>query len=81
MTIPVRFDPVLDVRNNQLEAYAVKTDSAGNVNNCGDIQSTAATTGSASLAASSAKLSITVPSKGALAGQAAASSTSLRNCA
>jgi hypothetical protein len=63
--------------NNQLEGYVVKSDSAGNVNNCGDIQSTAAATGSASLGSSSAKLSISMPGNGAVAGEAAASSTSL----
>ncbi len=63
--------------NNQLEAYFVKTDSAGNVNNCNDVQSTAAVTASASLASSSAHLSISAPTNGAVPGLATASSTSL----
>src|SRR6266852_3552184 len=62
--------------NNQLEGYFVKTDSAGNVNNCNDVQSTAAVTASASLASSSAHLSIRAPTNGAVPGLATASSTS-----
>ena len=50
--------------NNQNEAYIVKTDSGGNVNNCSDVQVTTATAGSLSETASLAKLSITVPLRG-----------------
>ena len=63
--------------NNQLEAYIVKTDSAGSVNNCADVQSSTATSANASLASSSAKLSISAPTKGAVSGPATASTTSL----
>jgi len=50
--------------NNQNEAYIVKTDSGGDVNNCSDVQVTTATAGSLSETASLAKLSITVPLRG-----------------
>ena len=62
--------------NNQLETYIVKTDSAGNVNNCKDVQSTSAITATASLSSSSARLSISAPTNAAVSGMATASSTS-----
>ena len=62
--------------NNQNEAYIVKTDSGGDVNNCSDVQVTTATAGSLSETASLAKLSITVPANVAGSGTVSASSTS-----
>ena len=62
--------------NNQNEAYIVKTDSGGDVNNCSDVQVTTATAGSLSVTASLAKLSITVPANVAGSGTVSASSTS-----
>jgi hypothetical protein len=62
--------------NNQNEAYIVKTDSGGKVNNCADVQVTTGTTASVSEASSPAKLSISAPTKGADSGLVSASSTS-----
>jgi hypothetical protein len=61
--------------NNQNEAYIVKTDSGGHVNNCSDVQVTTATTASLSEAASGAKLSISSPTNVASSGKVLASVT------
>lgn len=61
--------------NGQNEAYIVKTDSGGNVNNCSDVQVTTATTASLSEAASGAKLSISSPTNVAGFGKVLASVT------
>jgi hypothetical protein len=62
--------------NRAGSAYIVKTDSGGNVNSCGDVQSTTATVGSVSFTSSSAGLSISEPTNLAESGFATASSTS-----
>jgi hypothetical protein len=61
--------------NNQNEAYIVKTDSGGHVNNCSDVQVTTATTANLSEAASGAKLSISSPTNVASSGKVSASVT------
>ena len=61
--------------NNQNEAYIVKTDSGGLVNNCSDVQITTATTASLSEAASGAKLSISSPTNVPSSGKVLASVT------
>ena len=61
--------------NGQNEAYIVKTDSGGYVNNCSDIQVTTATTAGLSEAASGAKLSISSPTNVASSGKVSASGT------
>jgi len=61
--------------NGQNEAYIVKTDSGGNVNNCSDVQVTTATASTVSEVASAAKLSIRVPVSKAESGTVSASST------
>ena len=61
--------------NNQNEAYIVKTDSGGRVNNCSDVQVTTATAASLSEAASGAKLSISSPTNVASSGKVLASVT------
>jgi hypothetical protein len=63
--------------NNQNEAYIVKTDSGGNVNNCSDVQVTAAATASLREASSPARLSISAPANIAGSGPLSPSSTSL----
>jgi hypothetical protein len=61
--------------NSQNEAYIVKTDSGGHVNNCSDVQVTTATTATLSEAASGAKLSISSPTNVAGSGTVSASVT------
>jgi hypothetical protein len=62
--------------NGENEAYIVKTDSAGNVNSCSDVQITSATASTVSEVASPAKLSISVPASNAESGTVSASFTS-----
>jgi hypothetical protein len=62
--------------NNQLEAYIVRTDSAGNVYNGSDARVTTATAASPSGASSPAKLTITEPADSRGSGTLSASPTS-----